>query len=294
MGNLSRSGCVFLGAWLAVVSDRLLVRLSSPGTENAAGAGGTSMTTTPEGGSSQAGNTVVSGDSAVSTETGSPANDAAVVTPPVDAATLGDVVVAPGDASGMRSKKDYLCNIVIGTSVVYDWFTSGFENGVDGSRWEGLASPQAGMSFIQMWNDANSALWTMAKLSPCTEHATTPDRAIFQGVNWEYTTAAQWVTQLDAAVKTLQAKFPGIKEIDLMTMLRAPNNMSCGSTETVVQPFIDEAIATVAAKYPGLVEIAPKILCAKLQRLHWRWPALHRCGKMTIAKVYSDYYAKEP
>jgi len=293
MGKLSRSGCIFLGVWFAAGFTGCSSDSPATGTENAAGAGGTSMTPTPEGGSSQAGNTTIPMDSAVSTEAGSPSNEAAVSSP-MDAATLGDVVVAPGDASGMRSKKDYLCNIVIGTSVVYDWFTSGFENGVDGSRWEGLAPSQALMSFIQMWNDPNSQLWTMAKQSPCTEHAATPDRAIFGGVNWDYTTAAEWVTQLDAIVKMLQLKFPGIKEIDLMTMLRAPNNMSCGSTETVVQPFIDQAIATVAAKYPGLVEIAPKMYAPDCNVFTGGGPHFTTAGKATIAKLYSDYYAKEP
>jgi hypothetical protein len=157
-----------------------------------------------------------------------------------------------------------------------------------------MASATANISFIQMWNDPMSQLWSMAKLSPCTQHADTPDRAIFTGVNWNYTTAAEWVTQLDNIVKTLQMKFPGIKEIDLMTMLRAPNNMSCGSTETVVQPFIDEAIVTVAAKYPGLVEIAPKFFAPSCAVFTGGGPHFTDTGKQTIAKLYSDYYAKEP
>ncbi|HEV8247324.1 MAG TPA: hypothetical protein VGP93_16210, partial [Polyangiaceae bacterium] len=106
--------------------------------------------------------------------------------------------------------------------------------------------------------------------------------------------AAEWVTQLDAIVKMLQQKYPGIKEIDLMTMLRAPNNMSCGSAETVVQPFIDQAIATVAAKYPGLVEIAPKMYAPSCDVFTGGGPHFTTAGKATIAKVYSDYYAKEP
>jgi hypothetical protein len=214
-------------------------------------------------------------------------------TPPLDGAALGDVTTQ-GDSGSARSKKDYQCNLVLGVSVTYDWFTSGFENGVDGSRWEAMAPSQALVSFIQMWNDPANQLWSMAKISPCTQHPDAPDRVIFTGVNWDYKTADEWVPQLDKMVKTLQMKFPTIKEIDLMTMLRAPNNMSCGSTETVVQPFIDDAIATIAAKYPGLVEISAKFYAPSCTVFTGGGPHFTDMGKMTIAKLYSDYYAKEP
>ncbi len=260
---------------------------SSGPTENAVDASGSAMSM-PEGGAAGTMSSVAN-DSATSMEA---APTEAASTLPLDAAALGDVL-GQGDG-GTRSKKAYLCNVVMGDSVTYDWYTGGFENGVDGSRWEAMAPTQSGLSFIQLWNDPQNQLWTMAKISPCTQHADTPDRAIFLGVNWVYTTAAEWVTQLDAIVKLLQVKFPGIQEIDLKTMLRAPNNVSCGSTETVVQPFIDEAIATVAAKYPGLVEIAPKMFAPSCNVFTGGGPHFTAAGKQTVAMLYSDYYAKEP
>jgi hypothetical protein len=286
MGKLNRSGCALLGAAFAVGLPACSSDSSTPGQNTGDAQSSTMMMTMPE---SDAAASMTTADSGASMQ----GSMEAATMVAVDATTLGDVT-SPGDSGTARSKKDYLCNLVIGTSVVYDWFTSGFENGVDGSRWEGLASPQAGMSFIQTWNDPNSQLWSMTKLSPCTQQANAPDRVIFGGVNWEYTTAAEWVTQLEAIVSLLQVKFPGIKEIDLMTMLRAPNNMSCGSIETVVQPFVDEAIATVAAKHPGLVEITPKIYAPSCSVFTGAGPHFTDAGKQTIAKVYSDYYAKEP
>jgi hypothetical protein len=267
---------------------------SSPPTNNMAGSsgsGGTNTTTTTGGGTAGSGGGMSVADSAApEPESGA---GGASSTPPVDAAVLGDVA-AQGDGGNARSKKDYQCNLLMGVSVTYDWFTSGFENGVDGSRWEAMAPSQALVSFIQMWNDPNNQLWSMAKISPCTQHPDAPDRVIFTGVNWDYTTADEWVPQLDKMVKTLQMKFPGVKEIDLMTMLRAPNNMSCGSTESVVQPFIDQAIATVAPKYPGLVEISPKFFAPSCTVFTGGGPHFTDMGKMTIAKLYSDYYSKEP
>lgn len=290
MSKLIRSAVFLLGGGFAV--SLVACSSDSPAPSGAdTGASGASSTTTAQGGAAGSTDPVIASDSAAPSEAAS-LEDASTAL--VDAAAAGDVVVVPGDAGGARSKKAYLCNLVIGTSVVYDWFTSGFETALDGNRWEGLASPQAGMSFIQMWNDPMSPLWSMAKVTPCTQQANAPDRVIFQGVNWEYTTAAQWVTQLDAIVKLLQVKFPGIKEIDLMTMLRAPNNMTCGNIESVVQPFVDEAITTVAAKYPGLVEIAPKMFAPSCNVFTGGGPHYTDAGKQTIAKLYSDYYVKEP
>jgi hypothetical protein len=256
----------------------------------ASGSGGTT-TTTSTGGSAGAETTGEAGSQmqapieAGAADTGSlGAQDSAVA--PIDAGTTGE--------ASTRSKKDYLCNLIMGPSVTYDWFTNGFENGVDGSRWEAMASSMALVSFIQQWNDPNNALWSMAKLSPCTQNANTPDRVIFTPVNWDYTTSAEWVPQLDAIVKLLQMKFHGVKEIDLLTMLRAPNNMSCGSVETVVQPFLDEAIATVAAKYPGLVEVSPKFYAPSCNVFTGGGPHFTDAGKQVVAKVFSDYYGKEP
>lgn len=190
--------------------------------------------------------------------------------------------------------KSFLCNLLIGTSVQHDWFGSGFEAGVDDSRWEALAPAQARISFIQTWADPNSSLWTMAKMSPCQANAENPDRVIFVGVNWEYTTAAQWVTQLEAVVGVLEAKFTNLREIDLMTMLRAPGNVSCGSVETVVQPFVDEAIQTVATNHPALIRISPKTYAPSCDVFTGGGPHFTADGMKTVAKLYSDYYAAEP
>jgi hypothetical protein len=70
--------------------------------------------------------------------------------------------------------------------------------------------------------------------------------------------------------------------------------MSCGSTETVVQPFIDTAIATVASNHPGLVQVAPKFFAPSCNVFTGGGPHYTDAGKMVVAKVYSDYYSQEP
>jgi hypothetical protein len=233
----------------------------------------------------------------------SPSSDAGLRSPPIDAAPSAvpaDAAPPAPDVGDSASSPDvapatakFSCTIVLGVSVTYDWFTSGFETYVDDARWEAMAPSQPLMAFIEVWADPNGAVWKLPKISPCASNAATPDRVIFTGVNWQYTTAAQWVSQLDAVVKVLQMKFPGVKEIDLMTMLRAPNNMSCGSAETVVQPFIDEAVQTVAAKSPALVRVAPRFFAPSCAVFTGGGPHFTAAGKMAIAKLYGEHYASE-
>jgi hypothetical protein len=209
------------------------------------------------------------------------------------AASGGGSAGNPGSTTPSGSKKAYLCNIVIGVSVTYDWFTSGFENGVDNARWEAIGSPKPGIAFIQNWADPNDAMWRLPKTSPCAQNADTPDRVIFTGVNWTYKTDAQWVTAFEAAIATLQMKFKGLKEIDLMTMLRSPNDVSCGNFEEVVDPAIDRAIKTVVGNHPALVAAAPKFYAPSCDIFsvgaHFK-----EASKPVVAKLYSDYYSTEP
>jgi hypothetical protein len=191
------------------------------------------------------------------------------------------------------SPKGYACNIVLGVSVTYDWFTSGFESYVDGARWEAMAPSKSKVAFIQNWSNPNDPIWTLDKLSPCAQNAATPERVIFTAVNWKYTSSAEWVAQLDAVVAVLQTKFPGVKEIDLLTMLRAPGNNSCGNDETVVKPIIDEAFVTIATKYPNLVRIGPKLEAPDCDVFVHGGPHFTPTGKEAVAKVYGGYYAQE-
>ena len=186
---------------------------------------------------------------------------------------------------------------MLGVSITHDWFVSGFETYVDNAKWEAMAPTTPGMSFVETWADPNGATWGLTKLSPCTQNAAKPDRVILTAVNWTYTTAAQWVTSLDAFVATVKAKFPSVVEIDLMTMLRAPNNMmsaACTSTEDVVAPYIDDAIQMVVAKYPTLVRAAPKVFAPDCGVFTDGGPHLTTAGKTAVAKVYGDLYMTEP
>src|SRR5205814_7748100 len=77
----------------------------------------------------------------------------------------------------------FACTQVIGVSVTGDWFQAGFEQGIDGDRWQALSRSHA---FIELWADPRSDLWSLPPQSPCATRAGDPDRVIFTGVTWEY------------------------------------------------------------------------------------------------------------
>jgi hypothetical protein len=249
---------------------------SGAGTSGAAGSGGAPGSTGGTAGASGAsgsGGTSGSGSSGASgVATG---GTGGVGVDGGDAGASGAMdggAAADGGDGGTQSAKDFLCNLMIGTSVQHDWFISGFETYVDGSRWEAIAPSQAGISFIQMWADPKSTLWNMAEITPCAQRADNPDRVIFAGVNWDYTTAAEWVTQYEAIITVLQSKFPLVKEID----------------------FIDEAIQTVVGRHSALVHAAPKVFAPTCAVFIGGGPHFTADGMKVVAKVYGDLYAAEP
>src|SRR5882672_9368442 len=140
---------------------------------------------------------------------------------------------------GTAASDDFVCTEILGVSVTGDWFGAGFEKGIDEGRWQVRWRSKA---FVELWADPASDLWALPPQSACTKRADDPDRVIFTAVNWEWKTREEWESR-----------------IELMTMLRAPGNQTCGSVMTVVQPYVDEAIAAVVARHPGLVTAAPKV-----------------------------------
>lgn len=169
-----------------------------------------------------------------------------------------------------------------------DWFQAGFEQGIDGDRWQALSRSHA---FIELWADPRSDLWSLPPQSPCATRARDPDRVIFTGVNWEYTTRAQWEAQLDAVVITIKGKYPGVRRIDLLTMLRGPGNRTCGDPKTVVAPYIDEAIAAVVARRAPLVFAGPKVETETCGPFIKGGPHYTEEGKAEVARLYRQALA---
>ena len=199
-----------------------------------------------------------------------------------------------GTGPSFPDPSSFVCNAMLGVSVTGDWYNAGFETGLDGSKWQ---LKWRNLTFVEQWADPTNDIWSQAFTSNCANGSSTPDRVIFTGVNWTYTTEAEWETKLTAVVETLKGKYPALKEIDLMTMLRAPGNNLCGNTnvaashEQVVAPFIDQAIAAVVAKYPSLVRAAPPFYAPDCAVFLPDSPHFADGKAAVVAKVIRDYYA---
>ena len=63
------------------------------------------------------------------------------------------------------------------------------------------------------------------------------------------------------AIATLEMKYPSAREIDLLTMSRAPGNVMCPNNNdpwTVVGSYVDQAIQAVASASGGFVVVGPQ------------------------------------
>jgi hypothetical protein len=182
----------------------------------------------------------------------------------------------------------FTCTEIIGVSVTGDWFSAGFEKGLDGSRWQARWRQHA---FVDQWADVASDLWTMNPQSPCANGAADPDHVIFTGVQWEWKTREAWEAGLRAVVARIREKHPGVKRIDLLTMLRGPGNRSCGSDMTVVPAYVDEAVAAVVARAPGMVFAGPRVEVESCDVFTKGGPHFTDEGMGAVARLYQKALA---
>jgi hypothetical protein len=153
---------------------------------------------------------------------------------------------------------EFACTLVIGINATEEWYSKGFEALVDDTRWE-LIKVHSG--FVTVWADPAARAWSTPATSPCATNAGSPDRVIFVGLQFDFTTVEQWLPPLRAVVKNLQAKYPGVRRIELGTFVRAPGNAACPQAppkRSTIAPAEDAAIEVVAKENPGLVTIAPR------------------------------------
>jgi hypothetical protein len=174
---------------------------------------------------------------------------------------------------------------------------AGFEDGVDGERWEVMAPSVPRESFIQTWASPAASLWDMTKTSPCKANAEAPDRILFVGVNWTFRTTMEWLSAYEGVIATIQKKYPSAKTIYLDTLIRGPGNRSCGgndaTSEVVTQPFVDDAIAQAVARHPTLVKAAAKLYVPSCSVFAGQGPHFTAAGMRSVAKVYADHYRSD-
>jgi hypothetical protein len=186
-----------------------------------------------------------------------------------------------GAGGGGPKPMNFACTLYLGLLTTNEWYSQGFEmGGVDGTKWE-LRYHHYG--YVRTWADASSPFWAddgdsfaLDKGSPiqsaCATNPMMPDRLVFAALDWEMATKDEWVTALEAAIVTFKGKYPSLKWIDLMTLIRCPGNKQCnpnamygaganavaGRQDCRIPDFEDAAIAQVAANHPDFVGVGPK------------------------------------
>jgi len=203
------------------------------------------------------------------------------------ASTAGSGGAAAGSSSGGAGgggtppSGPFSCTMYIGAYLSMEWWNAGFQDKVDGDKWQ-LKWHHHG--HVTEWAKPDSPFWADTGdpnndaqgspiQSPCTTNSATPDRIVFLAISWALTTKDQWVTALNADVANIKAKYPSVKRVDLMTMIRCPNNMKCNPNQMYgiadsdtnaqhqdcqVPSYTDEAIAAVIAANPTYVALGPQ------------------------------------
>jgi hypothetical protein len=186
----------------------------------------------------------------------------------VGGASGGASGAAPqGGSGGSVSVGPFSCTLVLGLFTTSQWFNGTnpggasktfLQDGVDATKWEGKMQKY---SYAEKWADPKSDLWNLPTQNACVMNATTPDRALFVGFSPSTKDQPGWEKLLNAVIANVQAKYPSVKKIDIVTMGRAPNNMLCpnnNDVDTVIAPYEDAAFEAVAAASNGLVKVGPK------------------------------------
>ena len=175
----------------------------------------------------------------------------------------------------------FLCTEVIGLTVTAEWYGAGFEQLVEDARFQARTRPH---TFVDQWADAQHEAWSEPIASPCVEQSTKPDRVLLFAANWQLPDEAAWTTTLEAFVATAKRRYPQLRELELFTVLRGPQNQSCGDPKSVVDPMIDAAIASVAHAHPELVHAGPKLEAANCSVFEKGGPHFTEAGRKLVAQ----------
>ena len=192
-----------------------------------------------------------------------------------------------------------MCNEVLGFTITSEWYLAGFETHVVDARWQ-IKFREHG--YITEWANPASAFWgddaaNGAPISsPCAQNSTSPDHVVLNVLSWTITAQQEWTTDITAAVTTIQAKYPNVRRIDLMSIIRGPGDMLCptppAAGETIViAPEQDAAMQAVAAQFPGLVFVAPKFEVTSCAQFSGGGPHLTTAGNMAMAPTLAAYFA---
>ncbi|MGH3118778.1 MAG: hypothetical protein ACRDQ2_17020 [Gaiellales bacterium] len=158
----------------------------------------------------------------------------------------GWIPVAETDGGGTEG---FACTLVLGFSQTRQWYLDepDFESVVPDEQWQLLWAGGAELR----WQDPDFSGWSEPILSACTDRSNDPDRVVLTITSMEYEDdVSVWVTDLEATVETIRAKFPNVAQIVLQPAVGGPADGLCSFGGDTVRasfnhPYIDRAIAQV-------------------------------------------------
>jgi hypothetical protein len=178
--------------------------------------------------------------------------------------SAGGTSAGSGGSGGSAGAADlgpayaYACNLVLGIQTTSEWYRE-FDDIADDARWEEMHQDSA---HLEKWADPMHEVWALEKNSPCSEHPEQPDRVVFMGVNYDFTTVEEFLPLYVDVMNNIKAKYPSVQRVDVMTYTRAPNNMECVDADrpadSWIRPAQDEAIAKLVTMMPGFAYATPK------------------------------------
>lgn len=193
--------------------------------------------------------------------------------------------VASARSAVSAEKRPFRCTEVIGLTITAEWYGAGFEQLVDDARFQARTRPH---TFVDQWADPSHEAWSASITSACTEDSTSPDRVVLFAANWKLTSEQEWFDVLARFVATAKQRYPQLREIELYTVLRGPQNQSCGDPKSVVEPMIDSALARVAASEPSLVHAGPRLEAADCAIFDKGGPHFTEEGRKIAAKQLAE------
>jgi hypothetical protein len=216
-------------------------------------------------------------------------------TGPVNPASDGGT--PDGFTPGATVPESFVCTQVMGLELTSEWYLAGFEQapGIDDARWQLMWKEHA---YIDEWANPDSTFWGIPPTSPCAQSSDNPDRVLFVALSWTLVTLADWETNVQSDVDNIKAKYPNVKQIVLMTIIRGPDNVSCGNTtvvaeNTLIPSYVDQALADVAAASTDGVTVAPQFAASSCSDFMGTGPHLTAAGNAEIAQVIGAAYANE-
>jgi hypothetical protein len=203
-----------------------------------------------------------------------------------------------GSSSSGGTAQPFTCNLVIGNTTTQQWFDGGFLTypGIDPTHWEMFFF---GHHYIDSWANPNDPAWStpLDNKHMCAADGAMPDRVIFIATRPPpYPAESFYQTNLTSIVNDIKAKYPTVKQIDLMTDIRAPNNVPCSGTsatsEQIIPPAEDQGVTATANAFPGLVVPVPPLYVLMCSDFNPGAPQYTAAGAKDIATVYGAYFAK--